>query len=80
MFKHCSIFLADRHKAVFLLRIFVLLFLFIFVILLCLFLAALWLPVGESLVYWLSCDVSYVFVTFPFGVLNQVWYLIVSFP
>ena len=28
----------------------------------------------------LVCDVYCVFVTFPCGILGQVWYLIVSFP
>ena len=28
----------------------------------------------------LVCDVSLRFVTFPYGVLGQVWYLIVSIP
>ena len=28
----------------------------------------------------LVCDVNCVFVTFPCGILGQVWYLIVSFP
>ena len=28
----------------------------------------------------LVCDVNCVFVTFPSGILGQVWYLIVSFP
>ena len=41
--------------------------------------AALWSPEGEkadllALVYDVYCD----FVTFPFGILGQVWYLIVS--
>ena len=34
------------------------------------------LPAGKGLTSWLSC----VFVTFPYGVLGQVWYLIVSIP
>ena len=28
----------------------------------------------------LACDVYCVFITFPCGILGQVWYLIVSFP
>ena len=28
----------------------------------------------------LVCDVCSIFVTFPCGILGQVWYLIVSFP
>ena len=36
---------------------------------------------GKGLTSWLSFVVSYCkFVTFPFGILGQVWYLIVSFP
>ena len=46
------------------------------VMLSCLFLATLWLPTGKGLTCWLSC----VFVTFPYCVLGQVWYLIVSIP
>ena len=46
-----------------------------------LFIAALWSPEGKGLTSWLLfvmffCD----FVTFPFGILGQVWYLIVSIP
>ena len=41
-----------------------------------LFNAALWSPEGKALV----CDVYYDFVTFPFGIIAQVWYLIVSIP
>ena len=43
----------------------------------CLFIAALSSPNGKTLLYVVfSC----VFVTFPCGVLGQVWYLIVSIP
>ena len=44
--------------------------------------AALWLPEGKSLTDLLAlvCDVYYDFVTFIFGMLGQVWYLIVSLP
>ena len=45
--------------------------------------AALWSPAGKGLTSWLlilfvmsNCD----FVTFPCGVLGQVWYLIVLIP
>ena len=53
----------------------------VFVMLSRLFIAALWSPEGEGLTPWLlfvlfSCD----FVTLPFGILGQVWYLIVSIP
>ena len=46
-----------------------------------LFVDALWSPAGKGLTSWLmfvmsNCDV----VTFPFGILGQVWYLIVSIP
>ena len=46
-----------------------------------LFIAALWSPAGKELTSWLlfvmsNCD----FVTFPCGILGQVWYLIVLNP
>ena len=46
-----------------------------------LFIAALWSPAGKGLTSWFlfvmsSCD----FVTFPCGILGQVWYLIVLIP
>ena len=38
-------------------------------------------PAGKRLTSWLSFVVlNCVFVTFPFGILGQVWYLIVSIP
>ena len=45
------------------------------------FIAALWSPVGKRLTSWLlfvmfNCDC----VTFPCGILGQVWYLIVLIP
>ena len=42
----------------------------------------LWSPVGKRLTTWpfLYMLFSCVFVTFPFGILGQVWYLIVSIP
>ena len=43
----------------------------VFVMLFRLFIAALWSPAGMS-----NCD----FVTFPCGILGQVWYLIVLIP
>ena len=47
----------------------------------CLFIAALWSPVGKGLTSWLLLVMFIVFfVTFPCGILVQVWYLIVSFP
>ena len=47
----------------------------------CLFICALWSPAGKGLTSWLSFVVSICeFVTFPIGILGQVWYLIVSIP
>ena len=53
----------------------------VFVMLLRLFIAAWWLPErkGAALLS-LVCDVYCDFVTFPFGILGQVWYLITSIP
>ena len=50
----------------------------VFVMLSRLFIAAFWSPPGKGLTSWLlfvmsNCD----FVTFPCGILGQVWYLIV---
>ena len=46
-----------------------------------LFICALWSHAGKGLTSWLSCVVSNCeFVTFPIGILGQVWYLIVSIP
>ena len=43
--------------------------------------AALWSPAGKGLTPWLSFVMfNCVFVTFPFGILCQVWYFIVSIP
>ena len=53
----------------------------VFVKLLRPFIAALWSLAGKGLTYWLSFVMfNYVFVTFPCGILGQVWYLIVSIP
>ena len=58
-----------------------LLFLFVFANTRCLFVATLWSSVGEELTLaLLNVMMSCVFVTFLFGVLGQVWYLIVSIP
>ena len=47
----------------------------------CLLIAALWSPAGKELTSWLSFVVlNWVVVTFPFGILGQVWYLIVLIP
>ena len=53
----------------------------VFVMLSRLFIVALWSPAGKGLTSCLlfmmsNCD----FVTFPCGILGQVWYLIVSIP
>ena len=46
-----------------------------------LLIAALWSPAGKGLSSWLSfVALNCVVVTFPFGILGQVWYLIVSIP
>ena len=46
-----------------------------------LLIGALWPPAGKGLTSWLSFVVlNCVVVTFPFGILCQVWYLIVSIP
>ena len=53
----------------------------VFVMLSRLFIAALWSPVGKGLASWLLFVMfNDVFVTFPCGILSQVWDLIVSFP
>ena len=45
------------------------------------FIAALWSPAGEGLTSLLSFVMfNCVFVTFPCGILGQVWYLIESIP
>ena len=51
----------------------------VFTMLACLFIAALWSPEGKGPLV-LVCDVHCDFVTFPFGILGHVWYLIVSIP
>ena len=44
-----------------------------------LLIAALWSPAGKGLISWLLFVMfNCVFVTFPYGILDQVWYLIVS--
>ena len=57
------------------------LFMFVFIILSPLLIDALWSPVRKGLTSWLlfvmsNCD----FVTFPWGILCQVWYLIALIP
>ena len=44
------------------------------------FIPALWSPAGKWLTSRLLLVMFIVFVTFPCGILGQVWYLIVSFP
>ena len=45
------------------------------------FIAALWSPAGKGLTSWLFFVMfNCYFVTFPCGILGQLWYLIVSFP
>ena len=52
----------------------------VFVMISRLFIAALWLPAAKGLTSWLLFVIlNYVFVTFPCGILGQVWYLIISF-
>ena len=45
-----------------------------------LFVAALWSHAGKGLTSWLLLVMIIVFVTFPCGILGQVWYLIALFP
>ena len=54
----------------------------VFVMLSHLFIAALWSSEGKGLGHLLTlvCDVHCDFVTFLFGILGQVWYLVVSIP
>ena len=56
-------------------------FCIVFVMFSRLLIAALWSPDGKGLTSWLSFVVlNCVSVTFPFGILGQDWYLIVSIP
>ena len=58
-----------------------LLFIFVFAMLLCLFLRACGHLLGKGLSLGpLVCGVSFCFVTFPYNVLGQVWYLIELIP
>ena len=53
----------------------------VFVTLSWLFITALWSPAAKGLTSWLLFVMfNCVFVTFPSGILGQVWYLIVSIP
>ena len=53
----------------------------VFVMLSHLFIAAVWSPPGKGLISWLLFVMfNCVFITFPCGILGQVWYLIISFP
>ena len=56
-------------------------FCLVFVMLSHLFIAALWPSEGIGLTTWLLFVMfTLIFVTFPFGILGGVWYLIVSCP
>ena len=56
-------------------------FCLVFVMLSRLYIAALWSPAGKGLTSWRLFVLFYCkFVTFPCGILGQVWYLIVSTP
>ena len=56
-------------------------FCFVFVMFFCLFIAALWSPGVKELTSWLTFVMfNCVFVTFPCGILGQVWYFIASIP
>ena len=78
-FKHSSkIFFTDRSKAVTLLWIICAIYALCFSRL---FIGALWSPSGKGLTSWLLFVMfNCVIVTFPCGILCQVWYLIVSIP
>ena len=53
----------------------------VFAMLSCLFIAALWSTAGKGVTFWLSFVIfNCAFVTFPCGILGQVWYLILSIP
>ena len=53
----------------------------VFVMLSCLFIAALWSPAGKGLTSWLLFVMfNCVSVTFPCGILDQIWFLIESIP
>ena len=52
----------------------------VFVMLSGLFIAALWSCRERADLLAIVCDVYCDFVTFPFGILGQVWYFIVSIP
>ena len=54
---------------------------FVFVMLSRLFITALWSPAWKRLTSWLLLVMfNCIFVTFPCGILGQLWYLIVSIP
>ena len=53
----------------------------VFLMLLRLFIAAFLSPAGKGLTSWLLLGMFIVFfATFPYGILGQVWFLIVLFP
>ena len=57
-------------------------FCLVFVMVSRLFIAALWSPARKGMTSWLSIVMfnCVFFITFPCGILGQVWYLIVSIP
>ena len=80
-----SNFLTDWSKAMLFEDHFVICVLCLSAILSCPFLSALWSAARKELIPWLYCMRYFfvffcVFVTFPYCVLSQVWYLIVLIP
>ena len=73
-------YFSDHSKAVLFLWIICVFLCLVFLMLSHLITAALWSPAGKGLTSCSVGDVYYIFVTFPFGILGQLWYLIVSFP
>ena len=74
-------YFTDRSKAVLLLWIICVFLCLVFLMLSHLIIVALWSPCSERTdLLALVGDVYCIFVTFPCGILGQVWYLIVSFP
>ena len=70
----------DRPKAVLLVWIIFVIYV-LCVMLLRIFIAAMWSPAGIGLTSWLLFVMfNCVFVTFPCGILGQMWYLILSIP
>ena len=82
VFSKALILLLTSSLGFFLLLLWIICYLYlVFIMLSCLFIAALWSPSGKGLTSWLLFLMSYCdFVTFPCGILGQVWYLIVLIP